>query len=174
GQRTFWRVQQQRDYACTFASLARDVGCACAAAADLANVGAAFEFDDEIAERDGTEQVSKNERGNFGRCHNCCRPSNLVIRIESLASLFHFSLRRTKSNAAFTANVRINCRSPGKINLRTLHSSASASAINTNPTGFSSLPPPGPAMPVMPTPSVVAARSRIPRAIAAATGSLTA
>src|SRR5207302_1515948 len=48
------------------------------------------------------------------------------------------------------------------------------SAICTVPTGFSSLPPPGPAMPVIPTPSVLPTWRRIPSARAIATSLLTA
>ena len=46
--------------------------------------------------------------------------------------------------------------------------------MNTVPTGFCSLPPSGPAMPVMAMPTCVFARSRAPFAICSAIGALTA
>jgi len=51
---------------------------------------------------------------------------------------------------------------------------AVTAAMATVPTGFSGLPPSGPAMPVTPTPTSTPARDRRPSAMASATGSLTA
>ena len=52
--------------------------------------------------------------------------------------------------------------------------SATSIAIQTLPTGFSAVPPLGPATPVTDTPISVPSRTRAPRAICRATGSLTA
>src|SRR5256886_12875468 len=62
---------------------------------------------------------------------------------------------RTRSSASCEACQRIASRSPGKTTPRSLTPPACDSAMCTVPTGFSSLPPPGPAIPVMPTPSVL-------------------
>ena len=61
---------------------------------------------------------------------------------------------------------------------RTVRSSrsppAAATLTQTVPTGFSSLPPPGPAIPVMPIPSSAPKRAIAPSASAAATSGETA
>lgn len=51
---------------------------------------------------------------------------------------------------------------------------ATSTATQTVPTGFSALPPPGPAIPVMLTPTSAPSRVRAPVAISRATASLTA
>src|SRR6476646_8553633 len=81
---------------------------------------------------------------------------------------------RTISSAAWDACHRIDSRSPGKRTPRSLTPPACASATCTVPTGFSSEPPPGPAIPVIPTPNVLPTRRRIPSASAMATSALTA
>src|SRR5882762_4973884 len=62
---------------------------------------------------------------------------------------------RTISSAACDACSRTISRSPGNRATRSFTPLVLASARCTNPTGFSSLPPPGPAIPVIPTPSVL-------------------
>ena len=51
---------------------------------------------------------------------------------------------------------------------------STSTATHTVPTGLSAVPPSGPAMPVMPTPTAVPSRSRTPCAISRAVSSLTA
>src|SRR3990167_8661631 len=63
------------------------------------------------------------------------------------------SRRRKSSRASWVACQRTRSRSPGKRTARWIGSSPPrATATWTVPTGFSSLPPPGPAIPVIPTP----------------------
>ena len=69
---------------------------------------------------------------------------------------------------------RIRSRSPGKRNSRSRGPRSSAMPMCTRPTGFSGVPPPGPAIPVTPTPSVAPVRLRMPSASASATSELTA
>ena len=57
---------------------------------------------------------------------------------------------------------------------RGLDPAVDATPYQIVPTGFASLPPPGPAMPVTETAASAPSRSTAPRAIASATGSLTA
>ena len=78
------------------------------------------------------------------------------------------------SRAACEAWNFTSSRSPKKRKVRDEVPSADASATATVPTGFSAVPPVGPAIPVMPTPRSAPARYRMPSAIARATGSLTA
>src|ERR1051326_3080837 len=80
---------------------------------------------------------------------------------------------RSKSNALCVANHLNSFRSTGQNSLRCSCASVLATAMCTVPTGLASEPPPGPAMPVMPTPYVVPKRSRMPRASAIATSSET-
>src|SRR5881409_1705924 len=80
----------------------------------------------------------------------------------------------TMSSAWVVANHRTRCLSPGKFRCTTSVPRAPAKAWNTRPTGFSALPPVGPATPVMPMPNVAPQRSRIPSASAIATSRLTA
>src|SRR5262245_16836306 len=82
--------------------------------------------------------------------------------------------RRTRWRAVTVARRRIDSRSPGKTK-STLRSARGPAAWRyTRPTGFSSLPPPGPAIPV--TASAISARrrSRAPAAIASAVSAETA
>src|SRR5208283_909823 len=60
--------------------------------------------------------------------------------------------RRIISRACCVANWRIRLRSPGKFRSTTCVPSSPASAMYTSPTGLCSLPPLGPATPVIPTP----------------------
>jgi hypothetical protein len=82
------------------------------------------------------------------------------------------------SSAACDAWNLIISRPPTKLNVRTRVSMpplrAHADAIATMPTGFSGVPPPGPATPVMPTARSLRAMRAIALAMASATGSLTA
>ena len=79
------------------------------------------------------------------------------------------------SSAACVALNLICARPPGKVNVRTRAGpSGATTAIATVPTGFAAVPPPGPAMPVMPAATSAPVRPRIPSASAIATGSLTA
>ena len=73
------------------------------------------------------------------------------------------------ADSAFTIS-----RPPGKAKRPHLRVAGPPTAMHTVPTGFCSLPPPGPAMPVMPTPTSTPARSRMPVGHRQATGSLTA
>src|SRR5580692_4128946 len=83
--------------------------------------------------------------------------------------------RRTASRAACVACWRIRSRSPpGKRNAHSRGPRSSAKPTWTKPTGFSGVPPPGPAIPVIPTPSVAPARFRMPSARARAASGLTA
>ena len=58
--------------------------------------------------------------------------------------------------------------------MRTASPAGDESPMNTVPIGFSTLPPSGPAIPVIPIPSSAPAFSRAPRARASATFALTA
>src|SRR2546429_5459731 len=78
------------------------------------------------------------------------------------------------SSASCEACQRMASRSPGKRTLRSFIPPACDNAMCTVPTGFSSLPPPGPAIPVIPTPSVLPTLRRMPSASAMATSLLTA
>ena len=69
---------------------------------------------------------------------------------------------------------RMSCRVPGSSDRWPVTSPTYATAYQTVPTGFASVPPPGPAMPVTATATSTPSRSTAPRAIASATGSLTA
>src|SRR5712692_2346387 len=80
----------------------------------------------------------------------------------------------TMSSACCEANQRMRLRSPGKFRSTTSVPLSPAKAWKTSPTGFSAVPPVGPATPVMPMPKVAPQRLRIPSARAAATSRLTA
>src|SRR2546425_3481861 len=84
--------------------------------------------------------------------------------------------RRRRFNAACAARKRIPSRpaSDPNISLRCNGPPESASAMNTRPTGFSGVPPAGPAIPVTPSPTSAPALSRMPAAMASATSALTA
>ena len=78
------------------------------------------------------------------------------------------------SSAAETDWWRTTARSPTKRACRHATMAGVCRAMNTVPTGLASVPPSGPAMPVMPMPTCVPQRARTPAASASATGSLTA
>ena len=78
------------------------------------------------------------------------------------------------SRAEWTAIARIKSRPPSIRRVRTSAPSGVSMARATVPTGLASVPPSGPAMPVMPMPTSAPLRARMPAAIACATGSLTA
>src|SRR5437764_4329861 len=88
-----------------------------------------------------------------------------------------FALRSTKSrsrsSADWVAKSLNSARPIGQNILRCSCDDGPATAICTVPTGFSGVPPLGPAMPVTPMPYVAPQRSRMPRASATATGSET-
>ena len=65
-------------------------------------------------------------------------------------------------------------RPPTNRNVRTRVPAVADAAMQTVPTGFSAVPPSGPAIPVTPTPMSTRERDLMPSAIAVATGSLTA
>ena len=65
-------------------------------------------------------------------------------------------------------------RRAGVIDARQPRAVRARHAKQTSPTGFSSVPPPGPAMPVMPTPTSAPALARAPSASASATSAETA
>src|SRR5438105_8734116 len=84
------------------------------------------------------------------------------------------SRRRTRWSAPTAARDRIATRSPGKLDSRPTPPSGPSAWRYTSPTGFSAVPPPGPAMPVTATATSAPSRSRAPRAIASATSADTA
>jgi len=65
-------------------------------------------------------------------------------------------------------------RVPLKRNFLTMVRRGEAAAMKTSPTGFSGVPPEGPAMPVVATAKVASRLRRMPCAMALATGALTA
>ena len=67
-------------------------------------------------------------------------------------------------SATVVVRSRTSARPPGSRTARSSASVALETEMNTVPTGFSSEPPPGPAMPVIPTPSGAAPR-RAPAAV---------
>ena len=66
--------------------------------------------------------------------------------------------------AAWAARRRTISRSPGNTSLTARSSVPRQTANQTVPTGFSSVPPPGPATPVTPIPASAPKRSRAIRA----------
>src|SRR6185312_2645384 len=96
--------------------------------------------------------------------------------VATLAGAAASSRRRSISRAIWAENMRIRSRSPGNRSRRcsTSPSPGPATAMWTVPTGFSGVPPPGPATPVIPTPQSLPRWVRTPPAIARATGSETA
>ncbi|MEZ5420670.1 MAG: hypothetical protein R2708_25465 [Vicinamibacterales bacterium] len=78
------------------------------------------------------------------------------------------------SRAAEAEKARMAPRSPPNLTVRTRTPDGPLTARHTVPTGFSAVPPPGPATPVTATVTSTPARARRPSAIAAATASLTA
>src|SRR6185503_2740710 len=84
------------------------------------------------------------------------------------------SILLTMSSAACDAWNFTCSRSPKKRNVRTRRSLSVTAATTTVPTGFSGVPPLGPAIPVTATPTLARAFALMPSAIASPTGSLTA
>src|SRR5436190_2513863 len=82
--------------------------------------------------------------------------------------------RRTRWRAATAARRRIACRSAWATKSTATESSGLDACRNTRPTGFSALPPPGPAIPVAEIPTSALSRSRMPCAIASAASAETA
>ncbi len=75
---------------------------------------------------------------------------------------------------AVVVRSRIIARSPGSWSVRSSRPLPDETETQTMPTGFSGVPPPGPAMPVMPTPTSAPNRPRAPSARATATSGETA
>ncbi len=100
--------------------------------------------------------------------------TNSLIRRASLATASR--RRRSISSTIWVENRRTRSRSPGRRSWRcsTSPSPGPATARWTVPTGLASLPPPGPATPVIPTAQSLPRARRTPSAIARATGSETA
>ena len=73
------------------------------------------------------------------------------------------STRRSRSSACCVEYHFMIVRGPCQSSLRCSWPFGPATATCTVPTGFSGVPPVGPAMPVMPTPQVAPKRSRMPR-----------
>src|SRR4051794_31739220 len=85
------------------------------------------------------------------------------------------SSRRRRCSATTVERSRISARAPGSITLRVIRRSpVPETEIHTVPTGFSSVPPPGPATPVTPMPSDASSLERAPSASASATSCETA
>ena len=84
------------------------------------------------------------------------------------------NLRRSISSTACAARCRTSARSPIRRVRRDSTVPSTSVAIHTVPTGFSSVPPPGPATPVIAIPTRAPVAARTPVAIARTTGSLTA
>src|SRR6185503_2607573 len=84
------------------------------------------------------------------------------------------SARRSISSAAWADCHFTASRPPANRNRRTSTPAGDATPTKTVPTGFSGDPPSGPAMPVMATPQAVPPMRQAPRAMASATGALTA
>src|SRR5712692_474558 len=82
--------------------------------------------------------------------------------------------RRSRWRAVTVARRLMEFRSPGKTKSALREPSGPSACRKTRPTGFSSLPPPGPAMPVTATATSAPSRSRAPAAIAAAVSAETA
>lgn len=77
---------------------------------------------------------------------------------KTFSSVTQINRLRNISKAACEARHRINSRSPGKTKRLCSVCASSASAMKTKPTGFSSVPPSGPAIPVTAKPKSVLAR----------------
>src|SRR2546421_251683 len=82
--------------------------------------------------------------------------------------------RRRRWSAVMAARRRTEPRSPGKTKSALREPPGPSTCRKTRPTGFSSLPPSGPAMPVTATATSAPSRSRAPAAIAAAVSADTA
>src|SRR5207253_228994 len=101
-------------------------------------------------------------------------PFQVAVELDGNEEPHTTSMRRTMSSAACDAWNLTCSRPPMNLNVRDRRAAAVTAAMATVPTGFSAVPPPGPAMPVTPTPTSTPARDRMPSAIACATNSLTA
>src|ERR1051326_3954718 len=77
-------------------------------------------------------------------------------RITSTVNGVHINFLRTISKACCEAHQRTRSRSPGNLRSTTSVDSPLDRAWNTRPTGFSSVPPLGPATPVTASPQVAA------------------
>ncbi len=93
----------------------------------------------------------------------------------TLAGLWSLSMRRSRCIATVVERSRMSDRLPGSRSVRvSVRPSASITVKQTVPTGFSVVPPPGPAIPVIATAVSAPKRCSAPAAIASATGSDTA
>src|SRR5690606_25423370 len=84
------------------------------------------------------------------------------------------SMRRSSSSAATAERSRPSSRSPGTESRRASERVGVSAAMKTVPTGFSGVPPPGPATPLIATPHSAPVMRRMPEAMARTAGSLTA
>src|SRR6266851_4591042 len=90
------------------------------------------------------------------------------------SSRVRYKSRRRRWSAVTAARRRTEPRSPGKTKSALREPAGPSACKKTRPTGFSALPPPGPAMPVTATATSTPSRSRAPDAIAAAVSAETA
>src|SRR5579884_2854900 len=111
----------------------------------------------------GSHIGTMKRKVNAGRSISLVSGKVLRFLLPSHQSL---TLRRIISKAALVDQRRTRSRSPGKRNSRTCVLRSSAKPMKTRPTGFSAVPPVGPAMPVMPMPIEADIRARTPSASA--------
>lgn len=96
-------------------------------------------------------------------------------RVQTSGCLCRLHISSSSISSAFMTEAALtSSRDPQKRLRRTTVPSLSATAIYTRPTGFSSLPPVGPAIPVIAADIVAPGSLRAPRAICSAHCSLTA
>jgi hypothetical protein len=76
-----------------------------------------------------------------------------AVRVRGLLRDYLRAADEPARNAAWAALKRISCRSPGNTARAACTVPLMSTATHTVPTGFSGVPPPGPAMPVMPMPT---------------------
>src|SRR5271167_3565773 len=101
--------------------------------------------------------------------------ASVVIRPIAWPSPYCLVASTSRPSAICNAASRTAVRSPGKIRCSVLGAAPRcASPKWTRPTGFSALPPPGPATPVIDTARSIGARASAPSAIAVAVSALTA
>src|ERR1044072_5331964 len=155
---TLRRIKQQRQHARSLACSPRNIRRPGSTRSGLANIRPRLPRHDQITKRQPSEQVRNNPTD------DPCQPWLII----------YSNRRRRRSSAACEERQRIRLRSPGTLRRRCSVFTSSASAMKTVPTGFSSVPPPGPAIPVIDNPKSVPMRLRTPSAIASATGALTA
>ena len=117
-----------------------------------------------------------SRRGSWSAQKSRSRSSLTTLARRSCLMSVHDSVTslRTRCSAATAARPRIVSRSPGKSKRRSRSPIGPLACRKTSPTGFSSVPPPGPATPVTDTATSAPSRSRAPRAIAAAVSAETA